>query len=381
MKRVTIQNATVLTARSAAFVLATWVLPATARGQIFVGDIAFGRVGEYTTSGATVNASLITGYSSGGVAVSGANLYVVSGDTIAEYNAITGAPVAVPLVSGLSTPIGIALSGGDLFVANHGNNTIGEFNATTGATVNAALVSGLDSPVGIAVSAGDLFVANYGATGLGTTVGEYNATTGAPVNASLVSGLSTPIGIAVSGANLFVVNNAGGGAAFGTIGEYTTSGATVNASLVSGLTAPYDVAVSGGNLFLTTEALGTGHRIIAEYSTSGALVNASLVPSGLHNPTAIAVVPEIPGDVNFDGIVNAQDIALIASQWLQTGNIPADANGDRIVNAQDIAMVATNWLQTSGPSVGSAATVPEASTLVLAALAGLALLACRRRFA
>jgi hypothetical protein len=64
-----------------------------ARAQVFVTGV--GTIGEYTTSGATVNASL---------------------------------------VSGLSNPIGIAVSGPDLFVANSAAGAIGEYT-TSGATV------------------------------------------------------------------------------------------------------------------------------------------------------------------------------------------------------------------------------------------------------
>ena len=86
----------------------------------------------------------------------------------------------------------------------------------------------------------------------------------------------------------------------------------------------------------------------------------------------------LPGDPNFDGIVNNQDLGLIASHWMETGNIQGDTNGDHIVNAQDIAIVASNWFQTSGGGAGSGAALPEPSTLILAALGGLVLLARRR---
>jgi hypothetical protein len=77
-------------------------------------------IGEYTTSGMTVNASLVSGLNS---------------------------PSA-----GLSVPLGIAVSGGNLFVVNSGQSTIGEYNATTGATVDASLlVTGSNDPYGIAV--------------------------------------------------------------------------------------------------------------------------------------------------------------------------------------------------------------------------------------
>src|SRR5450759_474808 len=176
-----------------------------------------------------------------------AQIFVVntSADTIGEYTN-SGATVNASLVSGLSVPWGIAVSGSNLFVTNQFNSqmadgTIGEYNAITGAAVNASLVSGLNEPLGIAVSGSNLFVTNgYGGTTGAGTIGEYNAITGATVNASLVSGLNYPVGIAVSGSDLFVTN-----ANPGTIGEYTTSGATVNASLISGSGFyPTNIAVS-----------------------------------------------------------------------------------------------------------------------------------------
>jgi len=69
--------------------------------------------------------------------------------------------------------------------------------------VNASLISGLNGPLGIAISGSDLFVVN------GTTIGEYT-TSGATVNASLVSGLNGPCGIAVAGSASVAWNNTGG---------------------------------------------------------------------------------------------------------------------------------------------------------------------------
>src|ERR1035438_6738088 len=120
-----------------------------------------------------------------------------------------------------------------IFVVNEGTGMIGEYNLD-GTTVNASLVSGVFNATGLAVSGGDLFVANQNGLNVGT-IGEYT-TSGGTVNASLVSGLNYPIGIAVSGGHLFVANEVNG-----TIGEYTTSGATVNAALVSGLNGPFAI--------------------------------------------------------------------------------------------------------------------------------------------
>jgi hypothetical protein len=74
-----------------------------------------------------------------------------------------------------------------ILVANFGNGTVGEYT-TSGGTVTAALISGVSNPGSITVSGSNLFVAN------GTpanTIGEYT-TSGSTVNASLISGFSGP---------------------------------------------------------------------------------------------------------------------------------------------------------------------------------------------
>ena len=106
--------------------------------------------------------------------------------------------------------------------------------------MNPSLVSGLSNPWGLVLSGSDLFVTNEnvgGVAGSGT-IGEYT-TSGTTVNPSLVSGLTGPIGVAVSGSDLFVANSDSN-----TTGEYTTSGATVNPSLISGLNLPGGIAVT-----------------------------------------------------------------------------------------------------------------------------------------
>ncbi|HUA65398.1 MAG TPA: hypothetical protein VME24_06095 [Alphaproteobacteria bacterium] len=104
------------------------------------------------------------------------------GGTIGEYTT-TGATVNASLISGLNQPFGIAISGNDLFVANPTLDTIGEYT-TAGATVNASLISGLDEPYSIAISGNNLFVANYDSG----TIGEYTLS-GAGINTNLISGL------------------------------------------------------------------------------------------------------------------------------------------------------------------------------------------------
>lgn len=131
-----------------------------------------------------------------------------------------------------------------LYVGVQNNNTIAEYNAATGAAINSSLVSGLGLPEGIAISGNNLFIASdkTGTPGVGV-IGEYNATTGAAINSSLVSvpgfgsSQSLSLDIAVSG-NVLYVANQGSGA----IGDYdaTTGAAIGSGTLISGLNTSED---------------------------------------------------------------------------------------------------------------------------------------------
>ncbi len=81
--------------------------------DLFVANGTGGTVGEYTTSGATVNASLVTGlFSPDGVAVSGSNLFVTNMTYPGEIGVYTisngqAALSNSSLITGLDGPQGI----------------------------------------------------------------------------------------------------------------------------------------------------------------------------------------------------------------------------------------------------------------------------------
>ena len=262
----------------------TYAAPASVDGQIFVaisGSPA--TIGEYTTSGGIVNAALVSGLTTPmGIALSGSNLFVVDREDgqVDEYTT-SGAMLVAPLVSGLDNPYSVVISGTDMFVSIQNSPDVDEFS-TSGTAVSEPLFAVGFAPSGLALSGSDLFVVDGG-----TKIGEYT-TSGATVKANLISGLSAYGFIALSGTNLFAVSGTG------SVGEYTTSGATINANLITGLKAPTGIAVYGGNLFVTNYGSGT----IGEYTTSGTTVNAALV-SGLNEPTGIIVTPApvAPGTV------------------------------------------------------------------------------------
>ena len=65
----------------------------------------------------------------------------------------------------------------------------------------------------------------------------------------------------------------------------------------------------------------------------------------------ITETPQLKGDVNGDGIVNIQDLVLVAGRLGQSGTNSADVNGDGVVNIQDLVLVAG--------ALGSSATAPS----------------------
>ena len=61
--------------------------------------------------------------------------------------------------------------------------------------------------------------------------------------------------------------------------------------------------------------------------------------------------PQLPEDVNKDGVVNIIDLTLVASNFGKTGQNDADVNGDGVVNIVDLTLVAGAF--------GNAAASPE----------------------
>ncbi len=294
-------------------------------------------IGKYTTSGATVNASLVP-------------------------------------QSGLSTPAHVAVSDGYLFVANAGNGTIGKYT-TSGATVNASLISGLNFPYGIAVSGTDLFVTNNSNGSAGTgTIGKYT-TSGATVNASLISGLTDPTAIAVSGGNLFVASRPS--STMGRIGKYTTAGATVNASLVTGLHEPYGIDVlphplqlvnafsrkrHGGMVTFDIELPITGEpgvecrtggdtqNFIFSFTFNNSVVSGSAgLTSGVGSVSGSPIFSGNTMSVQLTGVADVQKITLtlhavtdkfgqgLPSIAVSANMLIGDTTGNKIVNSSDVS--------------------------------------------
>jgi hypothetical protein len=205
---------------------------ATDGTNLFVADYYYGIVGEYTTSGGVINPSLISGLTYPlAMAVSGTNLYVgdvgASGGRIGKYST-SGAVINTNFITGTSGGFGIAIIGTNLYAVNGspfgGNGAIGEFT-TDGAIVNASLISGLNSPGALRTDGTNLFLINSPSGNYPYIVSEYSPS-GATISSVLISNLGVSLWMAVSGTNIYAYNN-------GQIGQYTTSGATINTSLIT----------------------------------------------------------------------------------------------------------------------------------------------------
>ena len=86
--------------------------------------------------------------------------------------------------------------------------------------------------------------------------------------------------------------------------------------------------------------------------------------------TSIAAINIPAGDYDFNGLVNAADLAVLKADFGSTTKAEADGNGDGIVNAADFLV----WQRTLGqnvgaPGLGAIGAVPEPGTIVLAAIA------------
>ena len=114
--------------------------------------------------------------------------------------------------------------------------------------------------------------------------------------------------------------------------------------------------------------IGTGEQLeILEghtYSITSVAVSpdGSTIASGSFDGTVLlwkfpmlTSTAEILVDVNGDGVVNIQDVVLIAAGFGEAGESSADLNGDGVVNVQDLVLIANAF--------GNAAGAPSAHAL------------------
>ncbi|HTU24583.1 MAG TPA: hypothetical protein VMF30_04250, partial [Pirellulales bacterium] len=289
-------------------------------------------VGEYTTSGTVVNATLISGLDDPeGIAVSGGDLFITCNNSsllagsIAEYTT-SGALVNAALVTGLASPRGIAISGNDIFVGNTAQSSVGEYT-TAGAVVNADFINGVVA-AGIAVSGQDVFVLNSGDGGP-TTVVEYT-TAGVAVGSNpLVTLPVAAEGIAVSGGDLYITRDDG------EVREYTTSGQVVGAPTVTGLVSAEGIVISGQNIFVTTAGLTlNGGGAIAEFAVGHNIATADDVDTLNPQPDLVITKSDNLGGSSASSSIGSAHPGQAITYTITVSNKgPSDAVDASVVDA------------------------------------------------
>jgi hypothetical protein len=149
----------------------------------------------------------------------------------------------------------------------------------------------------------------------------------------------------------------------------------------------HSIALNAAGLSTVQSLLGSnqdlGLRFVAGSGDTNTQFGSLEASSAFQAPIlSLTFAPKISGDVNIDGIVNGQDLALVSSNWLAVGpGNAADINRDNIVNGQDLALISSNWLRTSAGGSAAANAVPEPSGITLAAICFAGLIAgyVRRR--
>jgi hypothetical protein len=261
-----------------AFALLFWCGP-WAHAQVFEADSNTNQgVEEFDlNTGALINSQFASDIDAVDLISSGSSFYVANFyGTVGEYS-VDGSSSNSSLITGVTNPVGLALSGNDLYVADQDDGIIGEYNATTGQAINSRLITG--QPGGdfaLAISGNTLYVSNYTAD----TIAEYNATSGQAINTSFITGVDRPMTIVISGSNLLVGNQDAG-----TVAEYSlSSGALENATFISGVSELSSMTISNGDLYVA------GNGIIGIYNaTTGATINADFSSGETGEPYGIAV--------------------------------------------------------------------------------------------
>lgn len=195
----------------------------------------------------------------------------INAGTVGLYNDSTGATINASFITGLSSPYGITHDSTSIFVSSSNTGIISKYDLATGTSTASSFISGLTGLTGLQAHNGILYVA----TSAGT-ISTYDAVTGTQIQASLLS---------VGGIRFFEIYNNQlyvPDFANNVIGIYGLDGSTIDADFATPHD-PSDIAFSGNSMFVTSSNQGW----VVEYNLTTGVGNL-LITSGLSNPVGIA---------------------------------------------------------------------------------------------
>ena len=264
---------------------------------------------------------------------------------------LDGTDVQDLVTQGLSYPRGIALdvAGGKMYWTDTGRDKIQRANLD-GTDVQDLVTQGLFVPDSLAldIAGGKMYWTDYGIDKI-----QRANLDGSNIENLVTQELDSPIGIAldVAGGKMYWTDS-------GTdkIQRANLDGSNIEDLVTQELEGPSGIAldVAGGKMYWTDR----GTDRIQRANLDGSNVENLGIP-GLSFPTGIALGTISPvnsttakEDVNRDGVVDVNDLVIVARRYGSTGSNAADVNGDEIVNVDDFVLVAA--------AVDSAASAPAA---------------------
>ena len=339
----------------------TTEIPVTAnRGEalltIFWTDNNTGKIQRANLDGSNVQDLVTQGLETpSGIVldVAGGKMYWTDNRTNKIQRAnLDGSNVQDLVTQGLRSPSGIALdvAGGKIYWTDYDTEKIQRANLD-GSNIEDLVTQGLYAPRGIVldVGAGKMYWTD---SGTGGKIQRANLD-GSDVQDLVTQGLRYPRSIAldVAGGKMYWTDN-------GTdkIQRANLDGSNIEDLVTQGLSNPNGIAldVAGGKIYWTDGRTDKIQRANLDGSNIEDLVTQGLeTPSGIaigiFSPVNPAIVKE---DVNRDGVVDVNDLIVVAQRYGRTGSNAADVNGDEIVNVDDFILVAA--------AVDSAAAAPAA---------------------
>ena len=282
-------------------------------GNVWVSS-STGVVTEYDGSGAVLNT-----FGSGsltspqGIDVSGGKLFVADSSKIFRF--ATAAPAAPETSWAVSSVTGVTVNGGTLYAA--AGNSVRAFT-TDGAAGASWAATG---SYGIAQDAsGNLWVSST----TSALVREFNSA--GVLLGTVGTGLSTPRGVAIAGAKLFVADNGAGKVFRFSLLDYQLQWGQWPGPGV--LDLPSGVAVDAtGNIYATNKAANS----VDKFAPDGSFL-LSMTGSGitlLNNPTAVAIGPTgnvYVADTNNHRIEVFDPSGTYLDRWGSNGSTPGQFN-------------------------------------------------------